>query len=273
MFFKPSARNQPSDDRGPAALQDIGQRSLMRMVFTTTGITLGLFSVLQFLGGNYLFASLELALTLLLLWGAWRIVGVRNLLPWIYLYLLPTFSFLLYIMVMPQASQTAFVWVYIIPVLAYLLLGRRRGRSDHPPLPGQRREGRPLGLLDLGFRRRGAPGRLARPELRPRAARLLLRARAREPDLSLVDVGRAAQRRGPAAGSADHDPGAGVVVADLGGAQVSWHGRELGPRSRVASLRPCPSSPRWRSRDAGSRRSWWGGALRSSRPRGPRTSS
>ena len=48
---------------------------------------------------------------------------MRNLLPWIYLYLLPTFSFLLYIMVMPQASQTAFVWVYIIPVLAYLLLG------------------------------------------------------------------------------------------------------------------------------------------------------
>ena len=127
MFFKPSARSQPRDSRGPAALQDIGQHSLMRMVFATTGITLGLFSVLQFVGGNYLFAGLELALTLLLFWGAWRIVGVRNLLPWIYLYLLPTFSFLLYIMIMPQASQTAFVWVYIIPVLAYLLLGRVRG--------------------------------------------------------------------------------------------------------------------------------------------------
>ena len=66
MFFKPPARSQPRDSRGPAALQDIGQHSLMRMVFATTGITLGLFSVLQFVGGNYLFAGLELALTLLL---------------------------------------------------------------------------------------------------------------------------------------------------------------------------------------------------------------
>lgn len=52
---------------------------------------------------------------------------MRNLLPWIYLYLLPTFSFMLYIIVIPNASKTAFVWVYSIPVMSYLLLGRKRG--------------------------------------------------------------------------------------------------------------------------------------------------
>lgn len=127
MLFKPPVAREPGETLGVADLQDVGQRSLMRMVFATTGITLGIFCALQFIAGNYLFAAFELVATTLLLWGAWRIVHVRNLLPWIYAYLLPTYCFLLYIMVMRDASKTAFVWVYVIPVLSYLLLGRFRG--------------------------------------------------------------------------------------------------------------------------------------------------
>ena len=127
MFFRP--RTKPGSDNSVAVddLQDVGQRSLIRMIFATTGLTLAVFCVLQFMAGNYLLASFELLATGILLWGAWRIVRVRNLLPWIYLYLLPTFSFLLYIIVIPNASKTAFVWVYSIPVLSYLLLGLKRG--------------------------------------------------------------------------------------------------------------------------------------------------
>src|SRR3989338_1449749 len=122
MFFRP--RTKPGSDSNAAVddLQDVGQRSLIRMIFASTGLTLGVFCALQFMAGNYLLASFELVATGALLWGAWRIVRVRNLLPWIYLYLLPTFSFLLYIIVIPNASKTAFVWVYSIPVLSYLLL-------------------------------------------------------------------------------------------------------------------------------------------------------
>lgn len=127
MFFPPRANPGKDSNVGVADLQDVGQRSLMRMIFVTTGLTLGVFCVLQFMAGNLLLAALELVVTVLLFWGAWRIVGVRRLLPWIYVYLLPTFCFLLYIIVIPGASPTAFVWVYIIPVLSYLLLGRRRG--------------------------------------------------------------------------------------------------------------------------------------------------
>jgi diguanylate cyclase (GGDEF)-like protein len=79
------------------------------------------------MAGNYLFASFEAVVGALLVWGGWRIVRVRNVVPWVYLYLLPTFSFLLYIIVIPDASSTAFVWVYTFPVLSYLLLGRERG--------------------------------------------------------------------------------------------------------------------------------------------------
>ncbi|WP_428835259.1 GGDEF domain-containing protein [Pseudomonas peli] len=127
MFFRP--RTKPGSDSNAAVddLQDVGQRSLIRMIFASTGLTLGVFCALQFMAGNYLFASFELVATATLLWGAWRIVRVRNLLPWIYLYLVPTFSFLLYIIVIPNASKTAFVWVYSIPVLSYLLLGLKRG--------------------------------------------------------------------------------------------------------------------------------------------------
>lgn len=127
MFFRSPANAGSETGAAVDDLQDVGQRSLIRLIFAATGLTLGVFCALQFMAGNYLFASFELVGTGILLWGAWRIVRVRNLLPWIYLYLLPTFSFLLYIIVIPNASKTAFVWVYSIPVLSYLLLGRKRG--------------------------------------------------------------------------------------------------------------------------------------------------
>jgi len=127
MFFPPRVKSVSANTVAVGDLQDAGQRSLIRMIFAVTGLTLGVFCALQFMAGNYLLAGFELVATAILLWGAWRIVWVRNLLPWVYLYLLPTFSFLLYIIVIPQASKTAFVWVYSIPVLSYLLLGRRRG--------------------------------------------------------------------------------------------------------------------------------------------------
>jgi diguanylate cyclase (GGDEF)-like protein len=127
MFFRPRTKPGSASIFAADELQDVGQRSLVRMIFATTGLTLGMFCALQFLAGNYILASFELVVAGTSLWGAWRIVRVRNLLPWIYLYLLPTFSFLLYIIVVPNASKTAFVWVYSIPVLSYLLLGRKRG--------------------------------------------------------------------------------------------------------------------------------------------------
>ncbi|WP_395502089.1 GGDEF domain-containing protein [Ectopseudomonas mendocina] len=107
-------------------LRESGKRTLMRTILLATGLTLGGFSILQALAGNYPFAIIELLFTALLLFGAWRIERARHLYLWIYLYLIPTFCFILYIIVMPDASSAAFVWLYMIPLLAYLLLGKRR---------------------------------------------------------------------------------------------------------------------------------------------------
>ncbi|MEK1942263.1 MAG: GGDEF domain-containing protein [Pseudomonas sp.] len=116
-----------SSSAGKNGLEETGKRSLMRLILASSSLTIGFFSALQFSAGNLALACFELTACIVLAWGAWKIVSARNLVPWIYLFLLPTFCFVLYIIVMPQASATAFVWVYVIPLLSYLLLGRARG--------------------------------------------------------------------------------------------------------------------------------------------------
>ncbi|MBF7729580.1 GGDEF domain-containing protein [Pseudomonas sp. N040] len=123
----PSASPGHNSSSYSTGLQDQSWMALVRMVFVGTGINLLVFCVLQLLAGNLLFASFELLASLLLLTGAWKIAEVRNPLLLVNLFLLCMFSFLLYIIVMPGASKTAFAWTYIMPVLAYPLLGRVRG--------------------------------------------------------------------------------------------------------------------------------------------------
>ncbi|WP_252271898.1 GGDEF domain-containing protein [Pseudomonas subflava] len=112
---------------GHSGLEDSDRRALMSLIFAATGLTIGAFSLLQFGSGNILFASLEVLACLVLVVASRGILRARRLDLWIYLYLLPTFAFILYISLMPRASAAAFVWIYLIPVLSYLMLGKRRG--------------------------------------------------------------------------------------------------------------------------------------------------
>jgi diguanylate cyclase (GGDEF)-like protein len=122
-------RTHASSPDSPALreLQDEGQRSVIRIIFAVTGLVLGCFCVMQMAAGNFLFAGFELVCTVGLLYAAWRVDTVRNLQLWIYGYIFSTVAFLIYIIVMPGASTTAFVWGYIVPVLSYLLVGRLKG--------------------------------------------------------------------------------------------------------------------------------------------------
>lgn len=108
-------------------LEDSARRSLMSLIFAATGLTIGGFAILQLAADNRLFASLELLVCAALLAGSRGIYRARHLELWIYLYLVPTCAFLVYITLMPDASASAFVWTYLIPLLSYLLLGKRRG--------------------------------------------------------------------------------------------------------------------------------------------------
>lgn len=112
---------------GRSDLRDSYRRSLMRMIFAATAVVLAVFAVLQILHGNIYLALVEVIGVVALTTGALRIKKLRNLRLWSYAYLILVFSFMVLVMAVPGSSDTAFVWVSMMPVLSYLLLGRKRG--------------------------------------------------------------------------------------------------------------------------------------------------
>lgn len=103
------------------------RRVLLRVIYLATGLTLGCFAPMQWFNGNHLVALLEVLVGLLMLLGARWLPRVHNFTPWVFAYLLPAYSLILYLIVMPGASPSAFVWVYMAPLMTYLLLGRKMG--------------------------------------------------------------------------------------------------------------------------------------------------
>lgn len=114
-------------EQSRSGLRDTHRRSLMRALFLVTGCALVVFAGLQILNGYRWLAVGELIASLALFLGVVRIDRTPHLQVWIYGYLVAGFSFALLIMLVPEASVTAFVWVLMMPVLAYLLLGKKEG--------------------------------------------------------------------------------------------------------------------------------------------------
>lgn len=110
-----------------AGLRDRQRRSLLRLLYGVSAAALVGFACLQFFNHNPWLATGELVAALLLIAGCVRLAQARNLTFWIYGLLIPLFAFFNVIILLPDASMTAFVWVLMMPVLAYLLLGLRSG--------------------------------------------------------------------------------------------------------------------------------------------------
>lgn len=113
--------------RSRSGLRDGHRRSLMRTLFLVTGTALLVFGCLQILNQQPFLASLELVVSGLLFFGCRRLQTTPHLDKWIYGYLLTGFTFALLIVLVPDVSITAFVWILMIPVLSYLLLGKKNG--------------------------------------------------------------------------------------------------------------------------------------------------
>ncbi|MCL7942587.1 GGDEF domain-containing protein [Marinobacter sp. ATCH36] len=114
-------------EQSRSGLRDIHRRSMMRTLFLVTGSALVVFGCLQILNGYLWLAAGEFVASLVLFLGVTRINRTPHLQIWIYSYLVAGFSFALLIMLVPDASVAAFVWVLMMPVLAYLLLGKKEG--------------------------------------------------------------------------------------------------------------------------------------------------
>ncbi|MBW7471916.1 diguanylate cyclase [Marinobacter sp. M216] len=114
-------------ERSRSGLRESHRRSIMRLLFAVTGSSLVVFACLQVLNGYWWVGAMELFASALLFFGVGRLRATPHLQHWTYAYLITLFSFFMIIMLLPQASVSAFVWVLMIPVLAYLLLGKREG--------------------------------------------------------------------------------------------------------------------------------------------------
>ncbi|MEX0603269.1 MAG: diguanylate cyclase [Marinobacter sp.] len=121
------ADSDPSLNDSRMGLRDRHRRSIMRLIFGATGSTLVVFAFLQLFNDNVAFALFELVASGVLIFGAFRVESSPHLLRWIHGYLIASFSFFVYIIAMPGASSSAFVWIFIMPILSYLLLGRLAG--------------------------------------------------------------------------------------------------------------------------------------------------
>lgn len=114
-------------EQSRSGLRDNHRRSLARLLFLATGVALAAFAVLQFFNGYPWVSGAEFLASGLLFFGAVRLRTTPYLQQWIYAYLVSLFSFFIVIMLLPEASIAAFVWVLMMPVLAYLLLGKHEG--------------------------------------------------------------------------------------------------------------------------------------------------
>lgn len=108
-------------------LGEAHKRSLIYIVFLCTAIALPIFAVTQFLNGHLYVAAGTLLISAISLFSAYRVSTTRNIVPWIVGFLVPAFCFFIYIIAKPEATPTTFIWICIIPIMAYLLLGRVMG--------------------------------------------------------------------------------------------------------------------------------------------------
>ena len=114
-------------EQSRSGLRDNHRRSLTRLLFLATGSALVVFACLQFFNGYPWVALVELLASGLLFYGVFCLKTTAHLQQWIYAYLVSLFSFFIVILLLPEASIAAFVWVLMMPVLAYLLLGKHEG--------------------------------------------------------------------------------------------------------------------------------------------------
>ncbi|MGC8119761.1 GGDEF domain-containing protein [Marinobacter sp. VGCF2001] len=114
-------------EQSRSGLRDNHRRSLTRLLFLVTATALTVFAGLQLLNGYPWVAAAELCASGLLFYGVRCLQTTHRLQQWIYAYLVSLFSFFIVIMLLPEASIAAFVWVLLMPVLAYLLLGKHEG--------------------------------------------------------------------------------------------------------------------------------------------------
>lgn len=113
--------------RRPIPLAQTHRRSVLRALLWATVVCGAIFGGLNLHAGN---PSLAIAELVMMAYAVTLLLVVRRaarLDLWILLFLMPFFGVMLYAIANPKVDVTVFSWVFLIPILSHLLLGRRIG--------------------------------------------------------------------------------------------------------------------------------------------------
>ncbi len=103
------------------------RRDIMAVLLVVTFLGGTIFSIINFYRGLWPLATIELSYGLFSLWLLSRIKTTAHFQRWVSIYIVPFFVIMIYGLSLPQSSESIFVWILTIPVISYLLLGRKRG--------------------------------------------------------------------------------------------------------------------------------------------------
>ncbi|WP_199271318.1 GGDEF domain-containing protein [Paraglaciecola sp. L1A13] len=103
------------------------RRDVMRVLLIITFIGGCIFSAVNFQRGLWPLALIELLYGLFSLWLWLRILTTVYFQKWVTIYVVPFFVIMIYGLSVPQSSESIFVWILTIPVISYLLMGRKQG--------------------------------------------------------------------------------------------------------------------------------------------------
>jgi diguanylate cyclase (GGDEF)-like protein len=103
------------------------RRDIMVVLLMVTVFGGIIFSVINFYRGLWLLASIELGYGLFSLGLLKYIKTTVHFQRWVNIYIVPFFIIMVYGLSLPQSSESIFVWILTIPVISYLLVGRKLG--------------------------------------------------------------------------------------------------------------------------------------------------
>ena len=103
------------------------RRDVMRVLLMVTFIGGLVFSAINFYRGLLPLATLELAYGMLSISLWFRIKHTPHFQLWVVAYLTPFFIIMMYALSVPTSSESIFSWTLTIPMISYLLMGRKQG--------------------------------------------------------------------------------------------------------------------------------------------------
>lgn len=111
----------------PHELETQHRLAVLKVLTVATAMGGVVFFVLNTLAGNVVLGMIELLAGFYAAGMYFVVRRTRYLRFWALIFLLPFFTLIVYVVGLPGASESVFVWIFIIPLLSYFLLGRRWG--------------------------------------------------------------------------------------------------------------------------------------------------